>query len=115
MLSHVDGRQPMSAPDSAWFLYRRLLDGDPTAPERLVAAYVLPLQRILRRRHPALPREVVADAANDALLSLIDRPERFDPGRGVSLLNFLVMIGDRNLIDQLRALERRKRHEISVG
>lgn len=98
----------MSEPDNLEFLHRRLLEGDPTASERLVQACLTSVVQILRRRHIALPREAVEDAAHDALLALIRHPERYDPKRA-TLLNYLVHIAARRLIDWLRARQRQQR------
>jgi len=91
----------MPDPDPHRHLHQRLLRGDRDAPERLVAECAPLLQRLLRRRYLALPREAVADAANDALLALIRHPERYEPGR-LPLLKYLTLIADRKLIDMIR-------------
>jgi RNA polymerase sigma factor (sigma-70 family) len=95
-------------------LHRDLCNGDPTAPEALVREFLTPLVRILRRRHLVLPREMLVDAASDAIIALIQRPERFQPQRS-SLLTFLVTIADRRLIDYLRAMNRRASREVYIG
>lgn len=89
-----------------------LLSGDPIAPARLVDAVVIPLTSVLRRQNLALPREMIEDAATDALLDLITRPDRYDSARS-SLLNFLLHIASNKLIDSLRSVGRRR--ETAVG
>jgi RNA polymerase sigma factor (sigma-70 family) len=94
-------------------LHRRLLDGDPTASRDLFQALNGPLFSLLRQHGVALPREDVEEAASDALLELFAHPERYDLDQG-TLLNFLVTIGKRRLIDRLRARKRRPQ-EISLS
>jgi hypothetical protein len=94
-------------------LHRRLLDEQPTAPQALVNACSGRLFAILKRRFALVPREEVQDAVHDALLALIARPSLYDPARG-SLMNLLVHIGCKKLIDQLRKIERRSA-EIAAG
>jgi RNA polymerase sigma-70 factor, ECF subfamily len=94
-------------------IHQDLLAGDPEAPRRLVSACQGRLHSILKRKYAYLPREAVEDAVNDALLALIGRPERYDPGRG-SLMNLLVHVGANKLKDHLRALVRRE-WEIAAG
>jgi RNA polymerase sigma-70 factor (ECF subfamily) len=98
--------------DELLLLHRALLDDNPRAPERFLALAAPRLHAILKRRHATLPREIVLDAATDALLFLVQHPERFQSGKG-TLLNFLVSVADNKLRDALRTLIRKK--EIYVG
>lgn len=107
---HLDAAQTSTLS----FLHARLLAGDPVATDRMVSECLRPVERILARRHMALPREAVTDAACDALLAYFRSPERFDPSRG-HLLSYLVAIGDFRLRDWLRAQMRRDSREIHVG
>jgi len=95
-------------------LHNQLLSGDPAALERLVAECGAALERTLHRRHIALPRDMVRDAANDAFLAVVAKPAAFDPQKG-SLLNFLVHIADHKLADRLRARSRMLVRETPVG
>jgi RNA polymerase sigma-70 factor, ECF subfamily len=58
--------------------------------------------------------EIVMDAAHDALLALIEHPQRYDPALG-SLMNYLAHIGNHKVNDQLRSLQRRRDREDAVG
>lgn len=102
----------MVAEDSLLRLHRAMLAGDPRASERLADALAPRLRSLLRRRHAAMPRECLEDAAVDALLAYLQQPERYDPARG-SLLNYLTTIADRRISDFLRRQTRRP--EIFVG
>lgn len=95
-------------------IHRALLNGEPTAPDRLVRTCLARVYRILRRRHPAVPHETIRDAAVDAALALILKPESYDAARG-DLLSYLVEIGDHKVIDWLRAIYRRRERELSIG
>jgi RNA polymerase sigma factor (sigma-70 family) len=95
-------------------IHQSLLDGEPTASEALARECLMPLVRILRRRHLDVPRDILIDAASDALLSLIQLPDRFDPKRS-GLLTFLATVAERRLIDHLRAASRQAAREIYAG
>jgi RNA polymerase sigma-70 factor (ECF subfamily) len=92
-------------------IHERLLDGDPTASEALARECLMPLVRILRRRHLAVPRDILIDAASDALLSLIQQPARFDSRRS-GLLTFLTTVAERRMIDHLRSATRSASREV---
>lgn len=95
-------------------IQQRLLQGDPTASEALVRECLAAMVRTLRRRHPVIPRDMLADAACDALISHIQAPARYDPARS-GLLTFLTLIAERRLVDQVRVARRRATREIYVG
>jgi len=103
-----------SAPDTLLLIHQRLLQGDKTASESLVRECLFPLVRVLRRRHLAVPRDMLTDAACDSLLALIQSPHRFDPLRS-SLMTFLTLVADRRLVDHLRVAGRHAAREIHVG
>ncbi len=92
--------------------YRALLAGERSSPARFVDAFVSPLYSLLRKRHLAIPSEIVRDAANDALIAIIRHPEGYRPGCG-TLLNYLVHIAEHKLVDELRRAQRRR--ETPVG
>jgi len=93
-------------------LHRALLEGDPAASERFATACGPRLRALLKRRHAAMPRELITDAATDAILAFITHPERYRPEMG-SVFNYLLHIADNRLRDEWRKLRRRR--EISVG
>jgi len=91
--------------------YGLLLDGSPDGLRRLFDAAAVPLNRALRRAFPLRPDEEIRDGVHDALLAIIERPESYDPRQG-SLLNLLVHIGRRRLVDRIRRWRRRDDREI---
>jgi hypothetical protein len=71
---------PVAAdPPSVW---ERLLARDPLAPSDLCAAYLDPLIDWLSRQRKSADPDLVAEAAERALLSLISNPRTYDPRRG---------------------------------
>jgi DNA-directed RNA polymerase specialized sigma24 family protein len=96
-------------------LHDRICLGDVVAPDQLVSECLVPLQAALRRRWFTLPRDVVEQAAIDAILTYLQRPLAFDPQRCLSLCAYLKVIADRRLTDALRKQMRIKKREISVG
>src|SRR5437016_3675839 len=88
-------------------LLHDLRNGEPTAPRRLVLSMRPPLMALLRKQFALLPREVVEDAVHDALLVLIEMPERYDSSRS-HLLTFLIILARRKVIDNVREWARHK-------
>src|SRR5690606_13249908 len=62
----------------------------------------------LRRKAQHVPREMWEDAATDAILELINRPERYD-SRQSNVLTYLTVIAERRLIDAIRREKRQMR------
>jgi hypothetical protein len=73
-----------SWPDAAQALdiHARLCDDDPVASAELAEAFIDPLTNWLVRTHPRVDEHLCAQAAEDAILSLIDTPDSYDPERG---------------------------------
>jgi DNA-directed RNA polymerase specialized sigma24 family protein len=90
-------------------LHRALLEDDPTASERFVAACDMRLLTALKRRFPVVPREIIVDAVTDTLLAFISQPEHYRPERG-DVMSYLVGIGSNKIYDQLRSLRQRREH-----
>lgn len=88
-------------------LYDSLLSGHPDAPRRVADAYLPRLRSLLKRQYLFLPIHWIEDAAVDAVLFLISRPDRYIPERG-SLINYLIRIAGNKLIDQIRLSQRDK-------
>lgn len=82
------------------------MDRQPTASRQLLYAYQKPMQAILRQQFPVFDAEIVGDAVSDALLALIQKPERYDAEQG-TVLNYLLHIGKHKLLDSLRAYQRK--------
>ena len=92
-------------------LHHCVRDGNRAALEQLAAELLRPVCRRLRRQFPRAGLDLVADAADDAILVYAARPRLFDPARGVSLAAFVYGIAARVLRDRLRADERRSVRE----
>src|SRR5437667_7528373 len=88
-------------------LYRRLLESDPTAPNDLAEALLEPLMLWLSERHRHTHPDLIAQAADDALLNLFRKPSSYDPEKG-SLEGYLRMSAEGDLRNLL-ARERRRR------
>lgn len=91
-------------------LHRRLVDRDPEAIQELWN-YFDPLARYaMGRIYDATYREDVAnDLAMHVIVSLIDHPERFDPGRGKGLYGYLRMDLTGDLNNYLQKMKRNPR------
>lgn len=92
-------------------LWRGLCAGSPTAERRLINACLPRMIPILRRSISVLPVECVHDAAYDALIDLIRYPDRYHPQKG-SLLNYLIHISNKRLIDAYRQMQRRRENYV---
>ena len=97
----------MSDADELPRLHCALLRREPKAPDRFAAACLPRLRSLLKARHALLPIEMAEDAATDAVLFLLEIPERYQPERG-SLLNFLILIATNKLRDQWRKAKRER-------
>jgi hypothetical protein len=71
------------------------------------------LVSVVARRFPGVEEALAAESAGDALLGLRDDPQRFDPGRGVSLPDYLAMRAWGYLRNRLRGERRYRRREQS--
>jgi hypothetical protein len=87
--------------------HARLLEDDITVTAEIANVYLEPLVKILLGKYPQLDDpHFVPTAVEDALLSYFNRPEQFDPRRGISLFSYLQMsaIGDlKNLLQNHKA------------
>ena len=102
-----------SAPESTSIesLHRLLVLGNVEATEQLTAALLSPLERDIRRAFPRVPRDVLATAAEDALLEYTMHPQMFDPTRGVPIERFLKFAACRNVMNLVQSEARRKARE----
>jgi hypothetical protein len=96
-MSPCTGPDPPSAEDGL-LLVRRLLEHDATAPADLAAAFLPSLVRWLRDCNPRVDPDLIAMAANDALVNLIRTPEQYDPMK-LPLDAFLRMAARRDLLN----------------
>jgi RNA polymerase sigma factor (sigma-70 family) len=95
-------------------ILRDLRNGEPTAPRRIVTRMLPPLLALLRRQFFVLPRETLEDAAHDALLALIQAPERYDPAR-FRLLAYLGQIARNKVVDNIRVWARHRNIQFVGG
>ncbi|MBA4192345.1 MAG: hypothetical protein C0467_30610 [Planctomycetaceae bacterium] len=101
------------APADAAAIFQRLLaGGDPVAKSDFAVAFLDLLVAFLRATHPHEDDHALFTAAEDALLSVMNKPSVFDPTRGTDLAAFLRMAASADL-KNLRDKEwrRRKHHE----
>jgi RNA polymerase sigma-70 factor (ECF subfamily) len=103
-----------SFPDKVWCVqvHGRLADGDPTASADLCKAVLSPLVGWLYSKRRTTDRELIRDAATDALVDYIKHPERWKPERG-TLISYICMAADRDLCNALEKIRRRRKHEVS--
>jgi hypothetical protein len=102
--------------DDAWYIdiHKRLLEGDPTAPAELAEGVLEALVKKLSLKYTSLPdTHLPAEAATDALIDYIKRPEQFDPTQR-GLFGFLVMTAERDLQNALAKINRRQQKEIRL-
>lgn len=103
-------------PDETWYqeIHERLLAGDHVASAKLAKGVLDNLIRALCAKFPNLRDEALAvDAAVDALMSYIKQPDQFDPTKR-GLFGFLVMAAEKDLLNALAKIKRRKKREILV-
>ena len=107
-----DSWPPLAA---AQELFARLLALDPLAPADFTAAYLDLLIAHLRRSNH-VDDHFIQEAAEDAILSLLKRPEQYDPTRA-SLEAYLGMSASGDLRNILRRDGRHhnRREDVEVG
>jgi hypothetical protein len=94
-----------SSKDTANHLHQRLLAGEPTAREHLARRCLGDVARILARTFPSLQArhpDWIDDAAVDAVMAYLQRPESYDPQKA-KLLTYLVAIASNKLRERRRA------------
>lgn len=104
----------MSQPTSLEDLHLQLLANDPSAPAEIVARLFVPICEALRRKYPARQFEELANqAAGDALVSYLKRPEQYDSAKG-ELSAYLRMSAMGDFKNALRS-ERNRQEKIQPG
>jgi hypothetical protein len=78
---------------------------DPTASSEVAEAYLEALVVWLGETHPAAPEDARVEAAEEAVLALIRKPQSYDPGRQ-TLEVYLRMSARGDLLNLLRKLRR---------
>jgi DNA-directed RNA polymerase specialized sigma24 family protein len=95
-------------------IHERLLAGDVTAPAELAEGLIEPLLQRLTKKYPQLhDSDLLYDAVTDALMSYIKRPAQFNPNKR-SLIGFLFMAAEGDLLNALAKEKRRRQKEISL-
>jgi RNA polymerase sigma-70 factor (ECF subfamily) len=92
-------------------LLQRLCNQDRSAQGPFMAQALRAVAPPLAGKYPQIDETMRHDAAIDAVLKLIEQPERFDPSRGVALEAYLFRIADRRLLNLLRSEGRLKKRE----
>jgi DNA-directed RNA polymerase specialized sigma24 family protein len=82
-------------------LHQRLMEGDPTAPNDVAVALIEPLIDWLTVHNPSLHHDLISEAAEDAILTLIRNPATYDPKKG-ELEPYLRMSAQGDLRNLLR-------------
>ena len=105
-----------SFPDKDWCVeaHRRLISGNPTASAELYKAIFPPLIGWLYVKGRTTDKELIRDAATDALVDYIKNPDKWDPKRG-TLVSYICMAADRDLLNALEKVQRRNKHEVRVA
>ena len=102
-----------SFPDKDWCadVHRRLVGEDPTASAELYKAIFSPLVGWLRVKGRTTDKELIRDAATDALVDYIKHPEKWNPGKA-TLVSYICMAADRDLLNALEKVQRIRKHEV---
>jgi DNA-directed RNA polymerase specialized sigma24 family protein len=91
-------------------LLQALSSSDPSATWDFARAYTDHLAAWLRARNSTGVADLCEDAAAETVASVLRNPAQFDPGMGMSLLNYLHLSAQRDLLNLLRG-EARHAHE----
>jgi hypothetical protein len=94
-------------------IHNRLLARDPTASDDLAGAYLEPLVVWLRETDRRAPEDTRVEAAEDAILALIRRPESYSPGR--QTLEVYLRMSARGDLRNALAKERRRKKDRVLG
>lgn len=93
-------------------IHRRLLSHDPIAPAQLARVYLEPVVTHLRTHFPDVrDRELLWDAAADAILNYAEDPSTYDPQKR-GLFGYLKMSARGDLLNALDRESRRKNVEL---
>lgn len=105
-----------SFPDKDWCIetHQRLISGDPTAPAQLCKTILPALVAWLSAKRRTTDKELVRDAATDALVDYIKHPDRWNSDRG-TLISYICMAADRDLLNALEKANRRHSREILIA
>jgi DNA-directed RNA polymerase specialized sigma24 family protein len=93
--------------DALLAIHGRLLAHDDRASSELFDAVIAHLERATRLRFPRIDPTLIADAATDACLALINKPDRCRAGTGERLWAFLKVVARRRASNAYRSEKRR--------
>lgn len=102
-----------SFPDKDWCVraHSRLVGGDATASAELYKAIFSPLVGWLHAKYRTTDRELIRDAATDALVDYIKHPERWNR-QSSTLVSYICMAAARDLLNALEKVQRLRKHEV---
>ena len=99
-------------------LHRRLVQDDPVAPADLAVQYLNPLiDALTHANQRSIPSDFIEEAVHLALISLIQKPTRFDPARNKAdcpLFAFLKMAAQSDLLNRLAKEQRHQQARVSL-
>lgn len=104
-----------SFPDQDWCMtiHRLLVGGDPTAQAELIRAVHPALVGWLHAKRRTTNRELIRDAATDAMVDYIKNPTKWNPDRS-TLVSYICMAADRDLLNAVEKSKRLYKREILV-
>ncbi|HEX3151338.1 MAG TPA: hypothetical protein VHR66_24885 [Gemmataceae bacterium] len=106
----------LPTPEEERDLHRRLVERDPVAPSDLADAYLQHLVDWLRRKNlRSIPDDFITEAAGDALVSLMKRPESYRGDTELSLVAYLQMSASADLKNVLAKQQRWTARNISLA
>ena len=105
-----------SFPDKDWCLeaHGRLVGGDLTASAELCKAILSPLVGWLYAKGRTTDKELIRDAATDALVDYVKHPHRWNQESG-TLVSYICMAADRDLLNALEKVQRRRKREVLIA
>ena len=105
-----------SFPDKGWCVeaHGRLVGGNPTASAELCKAILPPLVGWLRAKGRTTNKELIRDAATDALVDYIKHPDKWNLKKG-TLVSYICMAADRDLLNALEREQRLRRREVLIA
>lgn len=109
-MTRTDGAED----DALAGLQDRLVAGERTAGEPFCRLLLLPLFRYLTRKFPHADRELLDQAAADALIAHLKHPSRYSAAAGKTLRAYLEMIAWRKAANLVRGEGRRQDAERRV-
>jgi len=103
-------------PDQEWCVknHRLLVGGDSTASATFFHLIFPALVGWLQAKHRINNRELISDAATDALVDYIKYPSKWNPDR-CTLISYVCMAADRDLRNALEKERRRQKREVLVA